>query len=220
MIRFKFISTCLFVGLSTFSGKTQNAGQLIFADNFLKETVGKFPANWESNVIGEVVSTRNESGKWLKMHAGGTYVPFLPQNFPENFKVEFEFIYEAFGDDYNTTEITIFSKKPCEAYDAAFPGSDGIKVFLENFIVSYASYTHEKLNDKLAKEYRSEIIQRDKKVEVSIQVLHQEINVYINNKQLLTSRFTGSVEPFNTLRFHLWGSQAEPLISNLKITYL
>jgi hypothetical protein len=220
MIRYKCIIICLYVGLSAFSGKAQNAGQLIFADNFLKETLGKFPANWESNVHGEIISVKNEPGKWLKMHTGGTYMPLLTQNFPENFKVEFEFIYEALGTDYNITEITIFSKKPDEAYDVSFPGNDGIKIFLENFIVSYACYSQQKMDDKLAKEHRTNIIQTDKMVKVSIKVTHQEVNIYINNQHLLTSRFSGTALPFNALRFHLWGSQAEPLISNLKITVL
>src|ERR1035437_7649073 len=123
MIRHKFITTCLLVGLSTFSGKTQSTGQLILADNFFKEAIGKFPSNWESNVPCEIVSVKNEPGKWLNMHAGGTYIPLLTQNFPENFKVEFDFIYKALGEDYNTTEITIFSQKPGGDNDVAFPGN-------------------------------------------------------------------------------------------------
>ncbi len=220
MIRYKFITTCLLIGLSTFSGKTQSTGQLIFADNFLKEAIGKSPSNWESNVPCEIVSVKNEPGKWMNMHAGGTYVPLLTQNFPENFKLEFDFIYKALGEDYNITEITIFSQKPGGDNDIAFPGNEGLKIFLENFIVSYACYSQQKTDDKLAKEFRTNIIQTDKRVEVSIQVMHQEVNVSINHHQLITSRFPGSVALFNALRFHLWGSQAEPLISNLKITYL
>jgi len=217
MIINSHVSILLVTLLAVLPIKAQKSNQ-IFTDDFSKEAVGNFPASWESNVRGEIVTVKNENGKWLKMHAGGTYIPPMSQNFPENFTLDFDFIYEALGENYNTTEITVYSKKPGEAYDVAFPGSNGLKIFLENFIVSCASYNQQKMDDKFAQEQRTHIIQASKKVKVSIRISNGELNVMINNKQMLTAPIANTPTPFNALRFHLWGSQAEPLISNLKIT--
>jgi hypothetical protein len=218
MIKNNLFSAFLFITiLAVLPIKAQKSSP-IYADEFSKATVGNFPANWESNVRGEIVTVKNEPGKWLKMHAGGTYIPTLSQNLPGNFTIDFDFIYEALGENYNTTEITIYSKKPGEAYDVAFPGNNGLKIFLENFIVSCASYNQQKMDDKLAREQRTHIIQASKKVKVSIHISNGELNIIINNKQILTAPVANTATPFNALRFHLWGSQAEPLISNLKIT--
>jgi hypothetical protein len=202
----------------TLPGKSQK-GQLFFLDNFSKDTIGKSPSYWESNVRGEIVTVKNEPGKWLKMHASGTYLPIINKLFPDLFTLEFDFIYQALGTDYNITEITMFSDKPGDTYDVSFPGSAGIKIFLENFIVSYACYSGQKIDDQLAQEHRTNIIQTDKKVKVSIQVDKREVAVYIDGQKIMVAqRCPNTILPFNAMRFNLWGSQAEPLISNIRLT--
>jgi len=192
-------------------------GTRIFFDNFSKDTVGKSPSNWESNVYGEVVTLKNYPGKWLKMHAGGTYLIQFNQTMPTAFSVEFDFIYQALGTDYNVTEIAIFEKKQGDTYDDFFPGNKGIKIFLENFIVSYLCYNQQKADDKKAMEHRTNIIRTNKKVKVLIEVNNQQIKLYVNQQKFLEATICLGNMQFNAMRFHLWGSQAEPLISDFSI---
>jgi len=191
----------------------------LFFDDFSKDVIGKSPSNWVSNVSGEIVTLKSYPGKWLKMHAGGTYLPQINQNLPDKFTIEFDFIYEALGTDYNVTEITLFSKKQEDTFDDFSPGNNGIKIFLENFIVTYACYNQQKVDDKTAMEHRTDIIQTNKKVTVNIEVNNQHVKLFVNHKELINATACSETPlQLNTIRFNLWGSQAEPLISNFCVT--
>jgi len=220
---FNLLIFLLLIPMLGLNGKAQitdsiKAGQTIFFDNFSKDATGKFPANWISNRPGEVVSQKNLPGKWFKMHAEGTYLPQLKQDFPKNFTIEFDFIHQAIGNGNNTTEFTIFNKPENSLNDALFPGSSGVKIIFETFIVSCLCYDNLNPKVKPSGEYRSKIIQTNNIVKVSIKVDDQLLRVFVNGFECLhTPKCNGNSEIFNAVRFYLWGSQAEPMISNFRI---
>lgn len=195
--------------------------QPVFFDNFSKDILGKFPLNWVSNRPGEVVTLKGIPGKWLKMHAEGTYLPLLGQDLPGNFTIDFDFIHQAIGNGNNTTEITLFRKPKDAVNDALLPGDCGIKIVLETFIVSCLGYDNTNPCNQVSAEYRSQVIQANKIARVSIKVEDQLLSVTINGFECLhVPQCKAGKEPFNAIRFYLWGSQAEPLISNLRVREL
>lgn len=66
--------------------------RIIFYDDFSQDNIGDFPAKWNTNGSGEVVTTSLISGKWLKMSNDAIYVPDFKYPFPENFTIEFDLI--------------------------------------------------------------------------------------------------------------------------------
>jgi hypothetical protein len=193
-----------------------SASNIIFEDNFSSDTL--VPSQWISNVAAEVVRVKDFSGKWMKMHSQGTYMPRLKTVLPESFTVEFDFIYQALGDGNNLTEITLYNSLKGEALDVLFPGNSGIKVNLENFIVSYRYYSKPKMDDRNAGEFRTPIIQANQKAHASIRIQKQRLLLYVNDQKLLdAAKCIEMPGLFDTFRFHFWGSQAEPLIANFKI---
>ena len=190
----------------------------IYSTDFSKDALGKFPQNWVSNRPGEIVIQKNLLGKWLKMHAQGTYLPKLDKELPKNFTISFDFIHQAIGNGNNTTEITLFSKSDSVVNDALFPGSRGVKIILETFIVSCLCYDNQNQANKPSAEYRSKIIQANHLAKVSIKVEGQLLSVSVNGFECIRIPVCLSdKQAINAMRFYLWGSQAEPLISNLKI---
>lgn len=191
---------------------------IIFADNFSKEPLGKFPSQWISNRAGEVVIQKGQAGRWFKMHSQGTYLPKLERELPVNFNIEFDLIHQSPANGNNTTEITIFSKPKDAENDALLPGSKGIKIVLETFITSCLCYDNERPNEQKVAEYRSKVLQANAPVKISIKMENQVLRVLVNGQECLNiaGYFTRD-EVFNAVRFYFWGSQAEPLIGNVKI---
>ncbi len=225
MERTTFTLWVFFVSLSfSFSNtKAQMADsvsvrQTIFFDNFSRDVIGKFPSNWISNRPGEVVAPKSLPGKWFKMHAEGTYLPLLTQDLPKNFTIDFDFVHQAIGNGNNTTEMTIFGKPKHAVNDALFPGTCGIKIVLETYIVSCLCYDNLNPGNQVSAEYRSPIIQANHMAKVSIHLENGELLVVVNGVECFqVSHFQFEGEVFNAVRFYLWGSQAEPMISNFRI---
>lgn len=63
-------------------------GQVMYIDNFERDAVGDFPAKWETNSGGEIVTV--DDFKALRTSGTGFFVPMLPRELPENYAVEFD----------------------------------------------------------------------------------------------------------------------------------
>lgn len=193
-----------------------HAQNIIFADNFEKDTINRFPNDWLSNAPGEITTIRKYPGKWLRLHAPGTYVPQINQTFPKEFVFEFDFIFLKENDSYNTTEIALFSDQDSLPFDNLFPGKCGLKINIEDYIVSYISYDHKMPGKKLSGENRLGIIQENVKARISVAIQQDSAHISVNGTEVLTAPIFGE-DNINMVRFHLWGSQAEPLIGNLSL---
>lgn len=66
-------------------------GQVLFAEDFSADALGDFPANWETNSGGEIISINGT--KALKMNPNGNYVA-KHGKLPENYALEFDLITE------------------------------------------------------------------------------------------------------------------------------
>jgi hypothetical protein len=225
-MNYKAINILLFV-LATlnpsFNAEAQknDSTKAIFSDDFSKETIGKFPAKWISNRPGEVVAVKNRIGKWLKMHAQGTYLPILSHELPQTFTIEFDYIHQTIGNGNNTTELTIFNKPAGASNDALFPGTSGIRIIFETFIVSGVCYDNLNPAVKATSENRAKLIQVNSATKITIKVEQQQLVVLVNGSECLhVPKCNSSEYLFNAIRFQLWESRAEPLISNFLVKAL
>lgn len=75
------------------SGNTFKRGtQVIFQDDFMKDAIGDFPAQWNTTKGGEVIQIKNREGKWLKISNKDNVLPELKKPLPDNFTIEFDAI--------------------------------------------------------------------------------------------------------------------------------
>jgi OOP family OmpA-OmpF porin len=58
----------------------------------LMRITGDFPAAWNTNGSGEIVTTNIAPGKWFQLTGSGFYIPDTKGDFPDNFTAEFDFI--------------------------------------------------------------------------------------------------------------------------------
>lgn len=64
--------------------------KVLYFDNFERLETGDFPAEFNTNASGEIVSLDDKTGKWLNMTKNGAFVPDNIKQLPENFTLEFE----------------------------------------------------------------------------------------------------------------------------------
>lgn len=69
--------------------------KVIYSEDFGQDAVGELPVNWNASGKGEVVTIDGQSGKWLRMFPGITYLSGSKAKFGENYTIEFDVIIEG-----------------------------------------------------------------------------------------------------------------------------
>jgi outer membrane protein OmpA-like peptidoglycan-associated protein len=64
--------------------------KVVAVDDFTQDEIGDFPAKWNTNGSGEVVTLAGRPGRWLKMTKGGFFLPEFITDLPDNFTFEFD----------------------------------------------------------------------------------------------------------------------------------
>lgn len=74
--------------------------EIIAFDDFSQDAVGDLPASWVSTGTSEIVKFDHVEGNWVWFNkTKGNFVPEYLKNFPENFTLEFDLMYDfAFGE--------------------------------------------------------------------------------------------------------------------------
>lgn len=72
--------------------------KVIGMEDFMQDAVGDFPARWNTNASGEVVTLDGQEGHWLMLPAKGIYFPDFINELPENTTIEFDM---AVSDNYS-----------------------------------------------------------------------------------------------------------------------
>lgn len=81
-------------------------GELLMVfEDFSEDAVGDFPARWNTDGTGEVVTFGDSQDKWFQMKSGSDYIPDLPRELPEEYTIEFDLV--ARGLDQKTSSSTV-----------------------------------------------------------------------------------------------------------------
>jgi len=156
----------------------------VFSDNFSADNPGDFPANWDSNGSGELVTINGE--KWLRLGNKATIYPMLKNALPENYTIEFDLFTEGMD---NKTSSQAFLKlllhdtegfqKPktfsvVELSPCQFIHSQGV-------IEKHVNGTRE-IRNKIGKDIRNGIAGKSR---VSIAVNKTRMRVWLNTEKIV-----------------------------------
>ncbi len=78
---------------------------LMVFEDFEEDAVGDFPARWNTDGTGEVVTFGGSGDKWFQLKSGSDYVPDLPRELPEEYTIEFDLA--ARGIDKKTSSAAL-----------------------------------------------------------------------------------------------------------------
>jgi len=80
--------------------------KIVYSEDFATEAVGEFPAKWNTNGSGEIVTVDGIPGKWLKLQESTMYESSMKGNLPENYTVEFD-VFLHYNEDRGVPWLTI-----------------------------------------------------------------------------------------------------------------
>jgi len=66
--------------------------KIVVFEDFMQDAIGDFPAKWNTNASGEVVTIDGNPGHWFMMHRAGVFMPEFIDSLPDNFTFEFDLI--------------------------------------------------------------------------------------------------------------------------------
>ena len=64
--------------------------KVIVMEDFMQDAVGDFPAKWNTNATGEIMTMNGEEAHWLAFTGKGAFTPDFINSIPENATVEFD----------------------------------------------------------------------------------------------------------------------------------
>jgi outer membrane protein OmpA-like peptidoglycan-associated protein len=64
--------------------------KVVAVEDFTQDAIGDFPARWNTNAAGEVVTIAGRPGRWLKLTRAGFFLPEFITELPDNFTLEFD----------------------------------------------------------------------------------------------------------------------------------
>ena len=67
--------------------------RVIGYEDFSTGSIGDFPAGWNTNASGEIVTVEGKPGRWLWITKPGVFTPEFPAPFPEDFTFEFDLLH-------------------------------------------------------------------------------------------------------------------------------
>ncbi len=101
--------------------------KIVASEDFSQDAVGDFPAKWNTNGTAEVVTIEGYGGKWLmlKQTKEASYIPDFVKNLPENFTLEYDFIYNNFDKEYAYQQFLYTALYEAEKSDANIQSQSG-----------------------------------------------------------------------------------------------
>ncbi|MBU7577114.1 MAG: OmpA family protein [Flavihumibacter sp.] len=162
--------------------------KIVAIEDFSQDAVGDFPARWNTNSSGEVITVDGSDQHWMNLTQVGYYYPEFLNKIPDNSTIEFDLL--ALGDFTPTNEAFSFGfvrdskslltpDEPSAVWVSFNASSEGSV----NFTVRDAE-GNEIINNSIAKNlyWASEY---NRKAKVSVWRQKTRLRVYINETKLI-----------------------------------
>lgn len=197
--------------------------KLLFFDDFSNDFIGDFPAKWNTNGGGEVVTLDDSPEKWLELISGYNlyFIPDVPA-LPEEYTIEFDI--ETVGLD-NKTSSTATLRISLSDDDMFKEGSNFVHSHLPFCQYSPIGINMENhINNKreiystVKADLRDEVLNRP---HISIAVNKQRYRLWVNEEKYIDiPRIVPQGGVLNTLKFHMNNfkdGKERLFITNLKV---
>lgn len=195
---------------------------VLLEDRFTKDAMGDFPANWNTNGSGKIVTIKGVEGKWLDVVHNSVVHPVLKKALPENCTIEFDLYLQAQGErsipfiQFGLTPVKNILKEDMFYKDRFFMNihryneSDGktIEYGLKNEVVGNKS-------DFPITKYVNKVLH------VAISINKNRIRIYLDDKKLIDLPQALTVEMRNNFflnnNYIIPASELGMLVGNIRI---
>jgi len=193
--------------------------KVIFYDDFTEAAVGDFPASWNTNASGEVVTTNLYPGNWFKMLGEGSIILDEGIKLPDNFTIEYDVIANPKEEENHNFEFGFYLYSADNPKDlsegGAVPGNKGGIKMSFGYRGTYSAY--DESGYTISGEKDDAVMEAGKKYHLSFWVQKTRLRVYLDQVKVfdLPKVFKPGYK-CNQMRFELWES-AIPMITNFRI---
>lgn len=210
--------------------------KVIVAEDFMQDQIGDYPAKWNTNGSGEVVSVSNSQGHWLMLGKRGKHIPDFINDLPENFTYEFDLICsDKF--DYYSPWLDIFfltGKNNNSVFDYSFIGGEsrsGVKISFHPHNAANKGGTiglrtfengKEIIKNEIETKQFNSLIPEKTKIHVAVWRQKGRLRVYVNEEKVIdVPRAFLSDKKYSTTLFEIWSDMSKDadkyFISNIKL---
>lgn len=209
--------------------------KVITMEDFSQDAVGDFPAKWNTNSSGEVVTVDGQEGHWLMVKKKGKFIPEFIKDLPENFTLQFELLCNENFNYYspglelfmltgdNSNKVFQYSFISREQRSGVLVSFDPTNAGNNSGICHISTYENGAVVIRNDVDVRSFHAKTGKtKVNVSIWRQKNRIRVYLDEEKIFDlPRAFAAGKKYNTLMFELRGDMTNTndrfLIRNLKL---
>jgi OOP family OmpA-OmpF porin len=196
--------------------------KIVAMEDFTQDAIGDFPAKWNTNASGEVVTIAGQTGRWLKLTRAGIFTPEFLTDLPENVTVEFDMFvrpdFEAgFPLEFALTELA--NRKAIDDWEGGanvitvtlFPGPQQNSTLIQ----------HQDAVDGSSNSTQTpQLSPKGKPMHIALWRQRQRARVYINEEKIWDlPRGVSAAAKFNTLIFFVRGGcgNCEYYFGNLRV---
>jgi len=209
--------------------------KILIAEDFSQDAVGDFPAKWNTNGSGEVVTADGQQGHWLMLNKKGRFIPEYITNLPENFTFQFDLICNEKFSFYSNALNLLFltganDKKAFEYSFISYEKRSGVKLGFHPANAgsnggSASINTFEDGEQVVNNDVNTNQFDANKektKIKVSVWRQKQRVRVYLNEEKVLDLPRAFAVgKTYSTVMYELWSGMHKDddryLISNIKL---
>jgi len=162
----------------------QPGNTAIFEDDFNRDNAGDFPAKWDTNGSGEIVTVNGE--KWFRLANSSMFIPMIGQNLPENYTIEFDLLTTGVDNKTSSQAIVALFLSDNNKYEK---GKNWSMVELSPCQFIHSPGAVEKvvngtreMRNQVGKDYRNQINGKSK---ISIAVNKTRMRVWLDDNKII-----------------------------------
>lgn len=205
------------------------------SEDFSQDAVGDFPAKWNTNGSGEVVTIDEDGSHWLMLNKKGRFIPEYITTLPENFTFQFDLLCNEKFDYYSNALQFFFltgsnDKKALEYSFIPLEKRSGIKIGVHpssagsNGGTAHVE-TYEDGESVIKNELNTNQFNSNKgktKIKISVWRQKQRIRVYLNEEKVFDlPRALAAGKSYSTVLFEIWSGMNNDvdryLVKNIKL---
>ncbi|MGZ8510117.1 MAG: OmpA family protein [Chitinophagaceae bacterium] len=221
-------------GLATYSKFDFVPGEkILIAEDFSQDAIGDFPAKWNTNGSGEVVTADGQTGHWLMISKKGRFIPEYITDLPDNFTFQFDLLCNEKFNYYSNPLHLLFltgsnDKKAFEYSFIPLEKRSGVKIGVHPanagsnggtaYVTTFEDGEQVINNEVNTNQFNSNTGKT--RLKVSVWRQKQRVRVYLNEEKVFDlPRAFAAGKTYSTVLYELWSGMNNDvdryLISNL-----
>lgn len=200
--------------------------RIIAYEDFMQDAIGDFPAKWNTNSSGEVVTIDGNPGHWFMMPKAGTFMPEFIDSLQDNFTFEFDLI-AIHGNktggwpSFHTSIVALTDRDKPQQWQTEY-NSFYFSVYAGNSTTATISSVRRKDGGSEASDQMSikHFADKSKPVHISMWRQKERLRVYFNEEKVLDlPKALFPTAKFNSILFFIPSADDDNryCVSNLRL---